>query len=164
MQRLLISAVALAFLVTLPRPVAAQDANVVGAWKVKDFTAVEVESKKVVRGFGEKPYGYYVFSDGVFIGLVINSDRKKPAAPNPTDAERVELSKTMGFTTGRYTLAGTKVTIAVDGSATEFPTGTTQVREAKISGDTMELVSPEVRSTATGNALIFTVTLERVKK
>ena len=50
MKRTLSSAVALAFLVTLPRPVAAQDANVVGAWKVKDFTAVEVESKKgIVR-------------------------------------------------------------------------------------------------------------------
>ena len=124
-----------------------------------------METKKTLRPFGEKPAGYYVFTeDGTFVAVVFDSARKAPATAAPTDAERVELFKSMGVTTGRYTLAGSKVTIAVDGSLVQGPVGTTQVREAKLSGNTMEFVSPQIKAPQTGQPVVFTVTLERVKK
>jgi hypothetical protein len=165
MNRARTSAAAIAFVLAFGLPVAAQDAQVVGAWKVKDFTSVEVETKKTLRPFGEKPAGYYVFTeDGTFVAVVFDTARKAPAAAAPTDAERLELFKSIGVTTGRYTLAGSKVTIAVDGSLVQGPVGTTQVREAKLSGNTMEFVSPQIKAPQSGQPVVFTVTLERVKK
>ena len=49
-----------------PTSVSAQDlaTSVVGVWKMKNFESVEVESKKVLRPFGENPAAYYVFTKG----------------------------------------------------------------------------------------------------
>jgi Lipocalin-like domain len=165
MKRTLTSAVAIAFVLAFGLPLAAQDAQVVGAWRVKDFVSAEVESKKVLRPFGEKPAGYYIFSaDGVFTAVVFDSERKAHAAAAPTDAERVELFKTIGVTTGRYTVSGKKVTINVDGALAQKPVGTTQVREADITGDTLAFKSPQIPGVQTGVPVVFIVTLERVKK
>ena len=162
----MIVAAAAAFALTLAQPAAAQDSvSIGGAWKVKDFSSVEVEGGKTLRPFGDKPSGYYVFTDdGTFVAVVYNSERKAPVGTAPTDAERVELFKSMGVTTGRYTVAGAKVNIAVDGSLVQSPVGTTQVREAKVSGNTMVFVSPQVKAPQTGQLIVFSVTLERVKK
>lgn len=165
MKRLLISAVSVAAALALALPLAAQDAQVVGAWRVKDFVSTEVESKKVLRPFGEKPAGYYLFSaEGVFTAVVFDSERKGPAAAAPTDAERVELFKSIGVTTGRYTVSGKKVTINIDGALAQRPVGTTQVREADITGDTMAFKSPPIPGVQTGVPVVFVVTLERAKK
>lgn len=66
MNRALITSAALAFLLALGQPVSAQDlaTSVVGVWKMKNFESVEVESKKVLRPFGENPAAYYVFTKG----------------------------------------------------------------------------------------------------
>ena len=53
MNRALITSAALAFLLALGQPVSAQD-----------LATVEVESKKVLRPFGENPAAYYVFTKG----------------------------------------------------------------------------------------------------
>jgi hypothetical protein len=165
MKRLLISAGSVAAALALALPLAAQDAQVVGAWRVKDFVSTEVESKKVLRPFGEKPSGYYVFSaEGVFTAVVFDSERKGPAAAGPTDAERAELFKSIGVTTGRYTVSGNKVTINVDGALAQRPVGTTQVREADITGDTLAFKSPPIPGVQTGVPVVFVVTLERMKK
>ena len=166
MKHVVVSVVCLPLLFALGHPAAAQDsASVVGTWKVKDFSSVEVESKKTLRPFGEKPSGYYIFTDdGTFIAVVYNSERKAPAGAAPTDAERVELFRSMAVTTGRYAVAGTKVTIDIDGSLVQSPVGTKQVREAKIAGNTMEFVSPQISAPQTGQQIVFTVTLERAKK
>jgi hypothetical protein len=133
--------------------------------KVKDFVSTEVETKKVLRPFGEKPAGYYTFSaEGVFTAIVFNSERKAPAAAAPTDAERVELFKSIGVTTGRYTVSGNKVTINVDGALAQNPVGTTQVREADITGNTMAFKSPPIPGVQTGTPVVFVATLERVQK
>jgi hypothetical protein len=64
------------------------------------------------KPFGEDPSAYYVFTKGGrFINVSFSSDRKPPAGAGPTDAERIELFKTMSATSGTYKLQDGKVAI-----------------------------------------------------
>ena len=64
----------------------------------------------------------------------------------------------------KVAISGNKVTIKVDGSLAQAPVGSTQIREADITGDTMAFKSPPLPAVQTGIPVVFVVTLERVKK
>jgi len=166
MKRSLMSLVPLAFAVGLAQPVLAQDlaSQLVGVWKMKTFENLEVESKKVLKPFGENPAAYYVFTKGGrFISVTFGSDRKPPAGGGPTDAERIDLFKTMSATSGAYKVQDGKVAITYDGSWIQGWTGKTQVREVTISGTTMTYRSPPQPAGSTGIMIIFTAVLEKVE-
>ena len=60
MNRTLISAVALAFLLTLQSPAPAQDlaSQVVGVWKLSSQLRKEVATGATLASYGEKPIGH----------------------------------------------------------------------------------------------------------
>ena len=167
MKRLPMSAAAAAaLLLTLAQAAPAQDlaTSVVGVWKMKNFESVEVESKKVLRPFGENPAAYYVFTKGgEFISATFSSDRKSPASASPTDPERIELFKTMSATSGTYKVQEGKVAITYDGSWIQGWTGKTQICEVTVSGTTMTIRSPPQPSGSTGVMIVFTAVLEKVE-
>jgi len=146
--------------------VLAQDlaASVVGVWKVKTFEVEQIETKKITKPYGEKPSGFFVFTKTRFFSITLGSDRKPPAAASPTDAERVELFKSMSATAGVYTVEGGKVTITYDGAWNPQWIGTTQIRAVEISGTTMTFKSlTPVASALSGVKIIFTAVLEKVE-
>ena len=166
MRRTLIAAAAAAFALTLAQPLRAQDlaSQIVGVWKMKNFESLEVESKKVLKPFGESPAAYFVFTKGGrFISATFGSDRKPPAGAGPTDAERVELFKTMSATSGTYKVQDGKVAITYDGSWIQGWTGKTQVREVTVSGTPMTYKSPPQPSGSTGVMIVFTAVLDKVE-
>lgn len=57
MNRKLIAALATTFVLALAVPVSAQDlaSQIVGVWKLKSFETTEVESKNVIKPYGDKP-------------------------------------------------------------------------------------------------------------
>ena len=119
MKRTLMSAVALAFLLTLPRPAPAQDlaSQLVGVWNLSSQLRKEVATGATLNTYGEKPTGHLIYTRGGHLTfIIVGTDRKAPASPNLTDAERIELFKTMAFGSGTYKVEGNKYVAHYDTS------------------------------------------------
>jgi hypothetical protein len=74
MMRILISAVALAFLLTLPRPAPAQDlaSQLVGVWSLNSQVRKEVATGATQNNLGEKPTGHLIYTRGGFLRLPLS--------------------------------------------------------------------------------------------
>ena len=108
---------------------------------ISSFSRNEVGTGKATKSYGERPGGYIVYTrGGHFVSVIVGEDRKAPAAPNPSDAERAELFKSLAATSGTYKVEGSKVV-----APSSFPnwTGTDQKRMVEISGDQMKYTNPD---------------------
>jgi hypothetical protein len=88
----------------LSTPAFADDsAKLPGVWKMTSWTRHEIATGKDGKLFGEHPGGYLVYTKGgYFIWTGFKDQRPKPAAAEPTDAERIALFKTMYAYNGTY--------------------------------------------------------------
>jgi hypothetical protein len=166
MMRTLISAVTLAFLVTLPPPAVAQDlaSQIVGMWRYVSVTTTEVASGKVSKPYGENPKGYLVYTKGGRALYVLVADnRAKPASPAVTDAEAVALFRTLASGSGTYKVEGKTLVATWDTSSQQTWTGTTQKRHIEIVGNKLTITSDPVKVSATGLDVVFANTLEKVE-
>jgi Lipocalin-like domain len=133
-----------------------------GTWKV-----VSAKSTSVNNLFGEHPGGYIGFTPARFWVMLVDTDRKAPAAAALTDAEAVSMMKTGAAYTGKYdvdpaqTPDGIKVTIHVDAAQNQALTGTDRVFFIRVDGNKMSFKSPSVLIPMTG--LTSVVQLEFVK-
>jgi hypothetical protein len=66
MKHALMSAIALAFLLMLPEPLAAPDlaSSIVGTWKLTSFVRKEMATDKSATTYGEHPSGYAYYTKG----------------------------------------------------------------------------------------------------
>jgi Lipocalin-like domain len=161
-----VSAVAFACLLTLPQSAAAQDpaSSVVGVWKLTSVVQKEVATGKTVHPIGEGPIGYFIYTRGGHVMFIYTAaNRKAPAGPNLTDAERIELFKTASFASGTYRQEGNKVTTRYDTSWHQAWTGTERVGTVEITGKTLTLTSSPFKSALTGLDVVPISTLERVE-
>ena len=166
MKRTLFSAAALVFISMVPTASHAQDllSQIVGVWKLVSFSTKEVATGAVTHPLGEKPAGYYVYTKGGrLFALQVAQDRKPPAGPNPTDAERIELFKTMAANSGTYKLEGNTLTTTFEVSWNQAWAGTSQKRQIEIAGNKLTITSAPFKSTLTGKEVIFVSTLDRVE-
>ena len=109
MKRALMSAVVFTFLLMLLEPLAAQDlaSSIVGTWKLTSFVRKELATGKSATTYGEHPSGYaYYTKAGRFLIFAVTQDRTKNEKADPTDAERVELFKSMFAWGGTYKTEG----------------------------------------------------------
>ena len=144
MKRTLMSAGALAFLLTLPQHAPAQDlaSQLVGVWNLSSQLRKEVATGATQNTFGEKPTGHLIFTRGGHATFtVVGTDRKAPANPNLTDAERIELFKTMAFGSGTYKVEGNKIVTHYDTSWHQMWTGRDISSQTEIKGKTLTLTS-----------------------
>jgi hypothetical protein len=98
-------ALALALFVLSAWSAVAEDlaSSIVGLWKITSFTRKEVATGKTEHPYGEHPTGYILYTrGGHFIYYNMGENRKAPATPTPTDAERAELFKTLVAYSGTY--------------------------------------------------------------
>ena len=167
MNRILLSAASVALLLTLDHPASAQDAasQIVGVWKAVDISVKEVESGKIDKPYGEKPTAYFIYTrGGRFSWTFVSENRKKPAGATLTDAERVELFKTMSFGTGTYKVEGNKVVYRYDSSWHQAWAGVERTTQLPaISGTTLVNTSAPFKHPVTGVDLISIQTFERVE-
>jgi Lipocalin-like domain len=166
MMRTPMSAIALAFLLTLPQSTAAQDlaSEIVGVWKTTSVVTKEVASGKTVHPLGERLNGYYMYSKGGhFMFIFVGADRKAPATANPTDAERIELQKTGAYGSGTYKVEGNKITSRFDTSWHQVWTGTERSATLEISGQKLTITTAPFKSSFTGLDVVSTTTVERVE-
>jgi hypothetical protein len=166
MKRTLISAVALAFLLTLPRPAPAQDlaSQLVGVWNLNSQVRKEVATGATSNSFGEKPIGRFIYTRGGHSTFtIVGTDRKAPASPNLTDAERIELFKTMSFGSGTYKVEGNKITTRYDTSWHQLWTGKDISAQPEINGKTLTLTTEPFKAAADGKEVVVVTTWERVE-
>jgi hypothetical protein len=166
MVRGLASAVGfLAFLTSAALAIAEDaPASIVGVWKMASFTAKVVETGQTRLPYGEHPGGYTSFSrNGHMVHLVVKDYRKAPAGRDPTDAERVELFKTMAAFSGTYKVEGNKIIFHYEASWIQSRTGTDEVRTFETSGNKLMVTSAPIKSSLDGKEVVNMWTLERVE-
>jgi hypothetical protein len=166
-KRTFISAAALALLLTLPQPTMAQDVStsIVGVWKMTSWTRKETATGKIVKSYGEHPAGIVIYTKGGhFVAFVAGQDRKAPGKADPTDAERIELFKTMYGFGGTYKVDGNKLLTHLDTSWIQAWTGTDRPPTVlEIKDKQMTATSSPFKSTIDGQEIVVTTTYERAE-
>ena len=166
MKRTLMSAAVLAFLLMLPRPAPAQDLapQLVGVWNLNSQLRKEVATGATQNSFGEKPTGHLIITRGGHSAfIVIGTDRKAPASPNLTDAERIELFKTMSFGSGTYKVEGNKVVTRYNTSWHQLWTGRDLSSQVEIQGKTLTIATEPFKAAVDGKEVVVTTIWERVE-
>src|SRR5262245_43109286 len=111
-----------------------------GTWKLQSFTTEYPDTHETAEPFGAHPSGYLSYgADCRMFAIVVGDGRRPPARAAPTDAEKIELFSAMGAYAGTYSVKGDKVIHHIDISWNEAWTGTDQVRQFKIEGDTLQI-------------------------
>jgi len=136
--------------------------NIVGTWRIVDFTQVVVETNEITRPMGEKLLGFIQYSPGCHMITVISrADLPKPATLPYTDAERSAIHKGIVAYAGSYTVEGNKVTHHVlAGWRTDW-IGGDQVRFAEVNGNRLLIKAPPVVNNVTGKTAESTLIFER---
>ena len=162
MRTLLVAAAAL----VLGAPAFADDsAGLTGVWKMTSWTRHEIATGKDSKLFGEHPGGYLIYTrGGHFVWTGFKDQRPKPAAAEPTDAERIALFKTMYAYNGTYEIAGGKIVDTVTGAWNEAWVGTKfYIDNYTLAGNTLTMVSAPFKATVDGVEMVVTTTFERVE-
>ena len=162
MRTLLVAAVVLG----LATPALADDsADLLGVWKMTSWSRHEVATGKDGKLFGEQPGGYLIFTKGGhFMWTGFKDQRPKPAAAEPTDAERIALFKTMYTYDGTYKVEGGKIIDSVEGAWNEGWVGTKfTIDKYDVSDKTLTMVSAPFKATMDGAEMVVTTTYQRVE-
>lgn len=166
MKHILSLPITLAIVLTLSLPVAAQDlgSSVVGVWQLKSSVRKELATGNTVNVYDDNPTGRWTFTrGGHFTWVTAAGDRKAPVNPTVTDAERIQLFKTLAFGSGTYRVDGNKVVARYDLSWIQSWTGTERTFEVQIAGKTMTIPSAPFKNTADGKESITISTWDRVE-
>ena len=136
---------------------------IVGVWKLQRF------ERCVVGGacepvYGENPGGYAVYTkSGIFMTQGYHTKRVVSKTPDPTDAERIELFKSMYAWGGRYKVEGNKVTVNVEFAWTEGWKGQARTSTFYLDGKTLTSELSQFKSPIDGTLIFTKVTLERAE-
>jgi hypothetical protein len=141
-----------------------QDSPVIGTWKLKTFVREVSGTNEQYNQLGDNPGGYIGYSrDGRMYAILVAGDRAKPQIEPRSDAERLQLYKTMIAYGGTYTVDNEKVVHHVDISWNGSYTGTQQVRFYKLDGDTLTLRTAPNKSPIDGREGVGILVFERVR-
>jgi hypothetical protein len=136
-----------------------------GVWRLTSYAREEADTGKKVDLYGQHPSGYYSFSaNGHFMGVLVGDNRKPQAGDAITDEERAALFKSIiSAYSGRYTIEGDKLVIAVDVSWNQRWTGTKQSRQFKLAGKQLRVWNPPRKDMNSGRLVTSTLTFEKVE-
>ena len=135
-----------------------------GTWKLKSFVRQDVATGERRPALGEHPEGYLGYaSDGRMYALFVAGGRVVPGGDQPTDAERVQLHKSMLAYAGTYTITGDSVVHHIDIAWNNARLGSDQVRFFKLDGDRLTLTTERNKSPIDGSEGFGLLEFERVK-
>jgi hypothetical protein len=147
------------------QPAAAQDpaSSIVGVWKLTGFERREIGTDKTVRPFGDHPAGYRIHTRGGHaFYMFFGTDRKAPAG-SVTDADRIDLFKTMTAAGGSYKVDGDKVVFLADVSSAQSMNGGSLTYRFSIAGRTLTMTTDPLKNPAGGPQNVLVSTYERVE-
>jgi len=109
-----------------------------GTWKLQSFTTEDVATGEKTNMFGDHPSGCLSYGpDCRMYAILVKEGRKAPDTLVPNDAERVDLYSGFIAYAGTYSIEGDKVSHHIDASWNQSWTGTTQVRQFRIDGNSL---------------------------
>ena len=155
-----------AMLISATSIAAAQDlaSSIVGTWKMTSYARKEVATGKTAATFGEHPSGYsYYTKGGRYLTFAVTQDRKKNEKADPTDAERIELFKSMYAWGGTYKIEGNKVIYTVDIAWVPSWVGNTRTSQVEIASNKLTLTTSPFKSTLDGQDIVVVTTYERAE-
>jgi lipocalin-like protein len=158
-------AAVVASVVVLAAPAATQDtaSQLVGIWKLQRFDRC-IAGGACEATFGEAPVGYSVYTKtGLLMTQGYYTKRVLPKTPDPTDAERIELFKSMYAYGGRYKVEGDKLTIDVEFAWTEAWKGQPRTSTFNLNGKMLTVESSPFKSPLDGKLIFTRVVFERVE-
>jgi hypothetical protein len=136
---------------------------IVGSWRLL-WVEVETESKSVHAPFGDNSAGVITYTpDGRMSLFIIDPKRKPPSGPKATDAEAVELYRTIIAYSGSYSIEGNKITHKIEVSWNQAWTGTNQQRFVEVSDNQLTIKTPPIISPTSGKKSVHTLVWERTK-
>ena len=122
-----------------------------GTWKLQSYTTEDLATGQKSDLFGAHPSGYLSYGpDCRMSTILVKEGRKAPNSVVPTDAERVDLYSGFIAYAGTYTIEGDKVSHHIDASWNQSWTGTTQVRQFKIDGKSLDIKTLPSKNPLTG--------------
>jgi hypothetical protein len=114
----------------------AQQAELVGVWKLTTFVVESVQTHERRHVYGEKPSGYLIITPERFTAIITGEGRRPPQ----TDDDRLFSFRSMFAYTGLYRIEGNKLTTKVDVAWNEAWKGD-QVRFFRLRGDKLFIES-----------------------
>ena len=167
MAKIFLSALVIAVTLIGIRPAVAQDlaSSVVGTWKITSHVRKEVESGATVNQYGQKPTGHVIYTKGGhFVYLWVSDTRTAPASGALTDADRVNLHRTMVAGSGKYKVVdGKKIIFSYETSWHQLLTGANDASEAEISSTTLTVTTAPFRSPRDNKMVTVVTTWERLE-
>jgi hypothetical protein len=128
------------------------------------WVEVETESKSVHVPFGDNPARVITYTpDGRMSLFIIDPTRKPPSGPKATDAEAVDLYRTIIAYSGAYSIDGNKVTHKIEYSWNQAWTGTNQQSFVEVKDNQLTIKTPPIISPVSGKESIHTLLWERTK-
>jgi hypothetical protein len=144
--------------------VLAADNPLLGTWKLKSFVRQDVATGERRPALGEYPEGYLGYApDRRMYALFVAGSRVVPSGDSPTDAERVQLHRSMLSYAGTYAIAGDKVVHHIDIAWNNARLGSDQVRFFKLDGDRLTLTTEHNKSPIDGSEGFGVLEFERVR-
>jgi len=137
--------------------------QIVGLWKLTSHTNKVVGTGALEYPFGEHPTSYQLFGrGGEMLNLIIGENRKAPAGPSITDAEKAALFNTCVAQIGTYKIEGNKVLYHYVATLAKVQDGTERTYTAEMDGNKkLTLTASPFLQRRTGHQVITIRTLER---
>ena len=154
-----------ALLLAIPLSAPAAESDLYGAWKLVSLNSKLVDTGQVDQPRGKAPRGYVTYGrDGRFFAIILSEQRPKPeSVAKMTDQQRIDLFKTMNAFGGTYKLDGNKLTYQIDISHNELETQRALVRDVKIEGRKLTLVTAPAPGVIDGKMRSTTTVWEKVQ-
>jgi len=122
-----------------------------GTWALQSYTTEDLATGEKTQLLGAHPSGYLSYGpDCRMSAILIKEGRKAPDSLVQTDAQRVELYNGLIAYAGTYSIEGDKVSHHIDASWNQSWTGTTQVRQFRIDGDSLYIRTLPAKNPMTG--------------
>ena len=131
------------------RAVALEPSDLYGTWRLVSYTSTVVATGERSDLYGPTPIGFLTYTaNGRMSAILCDSSRPQPTdLAKVTDEERLKLYRTMNAYAGTFTLNGSTVTHHVEISLNGTWTGTDQVRQLTLVGDTLIIgLGPQPRN------------------
>jgi hypothetical protein len=143
---------------------AADNAALVGTWRVTNFSTRYLDNNEEIRRFGDRVSGYIQYSSGGhMVVFLVGGERKAPAGTAITDAERAALyNGIFAAYAGTYSIDGNKVVHRVVASWNEAWTGTDQVRFFELDGKKLKISTAPNVNLRDGRRTVSTLTFEKL--
>jgi hypothetical protein len=141
-----------------------ENTRLLGTWKLVSAVSEELATGQKTNIYRGTPVGFITYgADGRVMTIIVDSDRKKPAANVATAAEAEALFRSMAAYAGTYTIRGNQVIHRPDASWNETWTGSDQIRDYRFEGERLLLATAPSPNPFTGKMSVRTLVWEKVK-